>query len=149
MELYRVNNRKIFESGCQVAQAFQKVEVLIQSLEKKKLPEEIVREINEQIMELDLLEGNEKDLVSSLTRIESRIFLLVNRKLGLVREKFYITMWMPLGMATFGLPIGLIFFAVTGNAAFIGIGLPLGMAAGAVLGNALDKKAKQQNRILK
>ncbi|MEG9328701.1 hypothetical protein V6B16_12215 [Salinimicrobium catena] len=59
------------------------------------------------------------------------------------------TLWMPLGMPVFGLPIGVAISAITGKMAFIGIGLPLGMAIGSFDGVYLDKKAEKENRILK
>ena len=57
-------------------------------------------------------------------------------------------MWMAVGMAAFGIPMGAAFGAALGNMAFIGIGMPVGMAIGIAVGTAMDKKAKDEGRQL-
>lgn len=149
MKLKSVNHRPIFDSNCNLATAFQKVQTLIESLNRHHLPQEVAEKINEEILAVDNIHGTEKEMVSRLNQIEKRIISLVSTRLGLVPEKHYKNIWLPLGMIVFGLPLGTLLFLLTGNAAFIGIGLPLGMAIGIFLGMALDKRADNQNKVLK
>jgi hypothetical protein len=79
---------------------------------------------------------------------ENTILRLVRLKMGLIPERFYTFLWMPIGMAALGLPLGTALYTITGNAAFIGLGFPIGLGAGVVLGMGLDKKAKKENRLL-
>jgi len=55
---------------------------------------------------------------------------------------------MALGMAAFGMPIGIVFGSIIGNMAFIGLGLPLGMVMGLALGTNKDKTAFEEGRQL-
>jgi hypothetical protein len=51
---------------------------------------------------------------------------------------------MAIGMAVFGIPLGVVFGMSPGNMAFIGIGLPIGLG----VGSEKDKKAFREDRQL-
>ncbi|MBK8045016.1 MAG: hypothetical protein IPK21_21620 [Haliscomenobacter sp.] len=55
---------------------------------------------------------------------------------------------MSLGMAAFGLPIGVAFGMSLGNIGLLGSGLPIGLAIGVALGSGLDKKAFKEGKQL-
>ncbi|MBT8222071.1 MAG: hypothetical protein KJN96_02760 [Eudoraea sp.] len=55
---------------------------------------------------------------------------------------------MALGMAVFGVPMGVAFGAALDNMAFLGIGIPIGMAIGIAIGTAMDEQAKKEGRQL-
>ncbi len=55
---------------------------------------------------------------------------------------------MSLGMAAFGLPLGVVFGSSTGNMGLLGIGLPIGMVIGMGVGSKMDKKAFEEGRQL-
>jgi hypothetical protein len=72
----------------------------------------------------------------------------VEEKFNLIKEgglkMRYILLGIPLGM-----PLGLPFGAAIGKIGFsLIIGIPIGMIIGFLLGNYLDKKAKNENRVL-
>lgn len=149
MKLNGVKHRPVFDSSCNLATAFQKVQTLVESLNRYQLPQDVTEEINKEIIAIESLQGTEKEMVHRLNKTERKILHLVKSKLKLVPEKYYTHMWLPLGMTVFGLPLGTLVFLLTGNAAFIGIGLPLGMGIGIFLGMALDRRAGKQNKVLK
>ena len=72
----------------------------------------------------------------------------LEKELKWVTKNHYRTMWMMLGMTTFGLPLGVAFGAALGNMAFLGIGLPIGMAIGIGVGISMDQKAANEGRQL-
>ena len=63
-------------------------------------------------------------------------------------KKHYRNTWLAVGMAAFGIPLGLAFGATLGNMAFLGIGLPIGMVFGMSVGTNMDKKAFEEGRQL-
>jgi hypothetical protein len=55
---------------------------------------------------------------------------------------------MALGIAVYGVPLGLAFGVSLDNMAFLGIGIPIGLAIGIGVGNGMDKKALKEGRQL-
>ena len=59
---------------------------------------------------------------------------------------YYGRLWMILGYAMFGVPLGVCMGAVLDNMGLMGAFMPIGMAIGLFFGSLLDKKAKQEGR---
>lgn len=143
MELLSLNSEKSEKGGAAL-----ELELLLKDLEVRELPENTVVLINEQIKEVNNLSPEAKNLGKKIKTAKSRILNLLAKGPGIVPKNYYTTLWLPLGMSAFGLPIGTAIFAITGNVAFIGIGLPIGMAFGSFYGASLDKKAEKEGRVL-
>lgn len=73
---------------------------------------------------------------------------MLEKEHKIVPKNYYQSLWMLLGMAAFGLPIGAAFGASIGNMAFLSIGLPIGMVIGLAMGAGMDKKALKEGRQL-
>lgn len=119
---------------------------LLAELRKKELPEEIVLTINNEIDKINSISDSKKRFRKQIRKTLSTILNLVEKDLKLVTKNHYQNTWLALGMAAFGIPLGVALGAIFGNMAFIGIGIPLGMALGAVIGKNLDKKALEEER---
>ena len=63
-------------------------------------------------------------------------------------KNHYRNTWLALGMAAFGIPLGVAFGTSSGNMGLIGIGLPIGMVIGMAVGSGMDKKAVESGRQL-
>lgn len=122
---------------------------LINAINSKALSPETVKMVQEKVRHLNSWEGSSKSFLKELIKVKKEVLEILQKKQKLVPEKYYATLWMPLGMSVFGLPIGVAISALTGKISFIGIGLPLGMAIGSFYGVYLDKKAEKENRILR
>ena len=55
---------------------------------------------------------------------------------------------MALGMAAFGVPLGVAFGTSLDDMSFLAIGLPIGMVIGLAVGSGMDKKALEEGRQL-
>lgn len=77
-----------------------------------------------------------------------RMVNTLEKEVKLVPKNHYRNRWLALGMAAFGLPMGVVFGISLGNMAFLAIGLPIGMAIGIAVGTGLDKKASEEGRQL-
>jgi hypothetical protein len=143
MELLSFNSEKV-EKG----EAALELELLLKELKARELPKTTVTLINEQIKEVNDLSPEAKGHSKKIKAAKSKILNLLEKGPGLVPKNYYATLWLPLGMSAFGLPIGTVIYVITGNVAFIGIGLPIGLAIGSLYGACLDKKAEKEGRVL-
>lgn len=123
-------------------------EALLAKLETRELSAEIVETINTQLNEINKVKGTEKQVLSKMRKAQSTILRLLEKELKLVCLNYYRNMWLAVGMAAFGLPLGIVFGTSLGNMAFIGIGLPIGMVIGIAVGTQMDAKAKTEGRQL-
>lgn len=76
----------------------------------------------------------------------SRLFKIIEQKDKIVSKNHYRNIWLGVGMAIFGLPIGVIFGVLYDNMALLAIGLPVGMVIGIAVGTQMDKKAFKAGR---
>jgi len=123
-------------------------ELLIEELKRKKLPDNLVQFINSKIEEINSINDSSKKLKSQIKKNQSKIIEQVEKKIKIVPKNHYRNTWLALGLAVFGVPIGVAFGTSLGNMGYIGIGLPIGMAIGIAIGTAKDKKAMEEGRQL-
>lgn len=122
-----------------------KLEKLLTELERRDIPVNVENYINQQVGKVNSTNGSES---KKIQEAYSKILQFIEKKLKLVPKDYYASTWMTLGMSAFGLPIGVVFFASTDNPAFIALGLPIGLGIGSFYGATLDKKAKEEGRVL-
>lgn len=114
---------------------------LIQQLKEREIPETTIEFINNQIKETNSQELDSKKLLYFMRRVQVKIFQHLEKELKLVRKGHYKTMWLALGMAIFGVPLGVAFGFAMNNLGLLGVGIPIGMAIGIALGAGMDAKA--------
>ncbi|MFO8022521.1 MAG: hypothetical protein R6U65_08640 [Perlabentimonas sp.] len=129
-------------------EAFSQFEKLLAELRKRDLPDSLVESINQDIEELNSTSVSGDELRKMLKIKQTGIIKLLEKELKLVPKNYYRNLWLAVGIAAFGLPLGVVFGASFGNMAFLGIGLPLGMAIGIGVGTRMDKKALEDGRQL-
>jgi drug/metabolite transporter (DMT)-like permease len=83
-----------------------------------------------------------------MKKTQTQIIKLIEKKHKLVTKNHYRNTWLAIGMAVFGIPLGVAFGTSLGNMALLGIGLPIGMAIGMGVGTGMDKKALEEGRQL-
>lgn len=121
---------------------------VLSELNKKELPDTTAVFINNNVEELNstLLQG--KDLQKLIKKQQTNILKLVLKEHKIVPKNYYRKLWMPLGMSTFGIPIGLALGLSVNNMGLFASGLPMGMGIGIGVGSRLDKKALKEERQL-
>jgi hypothetical protein len=148
MSLIKLTTRPSFESNPKLAKAAHKLSTLLGAIEKKNIPESVKFQINEIIAGVNDYTGPDPELLKQIKSAQTAILKLLENELGMVEKNHFQTQWLVLGMATFGIPLGVVFGLSMGNMAFIGIGLPIGMAIGIAIGNSKDKEAEEQGKQL-
>jgi hypothetical protein len=127
---------------------FNSLQSLLESIEKKEIPEEQLKKINEIIGGINVFSGPDPQLLKTLKTGQAAILKLLEKELKIVPKSYYQTLWLVLGMSAFGMPLGVAFGAIMGNMGLLGIGLPIGMSIGIAVGTGMDTKAKNEGRQL-
>lgn len=116
-------------------------------LNKKKIPDSIVNQINKEVEELNNI--TDSDGLQKLVKQKQSILVrLLEKELKMVPINYYRNLWIALGMTAFGIPLGVAFGASLGNFALFALGVPVGLAIGLGVGMQLDKKALKEGRQL-
>ena len=148
MPISTFTTRPSFEENPKLTKAALNLRTLLEAIEKKSIQESIEMKINEIIAGVNNFPGPDPELLKQIKSAQSVILKLLQNELGLVAKNHYQLQWLALGMAVFGIPMGVAFGMSLGNLAFLGIGLPIGMAIGIAVGNSKDKQAEEQGKQL-
>ncbi len=148
MEIKELYQNPVIDKNVQVQEMSLQFEKLLTELRKKELPDGLVNAINKDIEALNASSGSGDEQRKSIKKTQMRLIKLIEKEVKLVPKNYYRNLWLTLGMAGFGIPIGVAFGASLGNMAFIGVGLPIGLAFGIALGTGMDKKALAEGRQL-
>jgi len=144
MNLLRLNKRSGIEGNPGLNHFYQKLEHLIDVLQNKALPSDVVSEINSLIEKVNTLPDGDNRLKDMVRNIYLVIVKIVEKKCKIVPKNHYRNLWMAVSMAVFGIPIGLVFDLVNGHAGMLAIGLPIGLVIGMSYGSTKDKKAFEE-----
>lgn len=148
MGINELRKRKGIGENKQLIDTYIQFEKLLTQLRKRKLPDEVVQAINTNIDLIDPDPGTEEDLRKQLRKTQSDILRLIEKELKLVPKNHYRNVWLALGIAAFGVPLGVVFGASLGNMGYLAIGIPFGLSIGLAIGTGLDKKAADEGRQL-
>ncbi|MFC5627278.1 hypothetical protein [Algoriphagus winogradskyi] len=148
MSLTPLTSRPSFEENPKLAKAANNLSTLLSAIEFKSIPDEQEQKINEIITGVNNFPGPDPELLKQIKSAQAAILKILENELGLVAKNHYQLQWLVLGMATFGIPLGVVFGISLGNLAFLGIGLPIGMAIGIAVGSSKDKQANEEGRQL-
>ena len=127
---------------------YKNLENLLSELETRTIPTKLKHDFDQLISSINGFSGSEKALSKLIVKNHLEIIKTLHTELNIVPKNHYQNLWMAIGMSAFGLPLGVIIFALTQNAAFIAIGLPIGLPIGMAIGAEKDKKAKKEGRQL-
>ena len=146
MEIIHLN--KTDNTNNKLSHSIELLNRLIQLLNDKKLPIEIVEKINANIEELNSSQVMGNALSDLIKKKQNTIIKLTEKELKIVPKNYYKNLWTVLGMSIFGLPLGVSIGLSLGNIGLLAIGLPIGMVIGMLVGARLDKKALESGNQL-
>lgn len=148
MEINELKKRDGIDSNKKLTDLYVQFGKLLSELRKRDLPDKVVHAINTNIDLIDLASGTEEELIKQLRKTQSDILRLIEKELKLVTKNHYRNIWLALGIAAFGVPLGVVFGLSLGNMGFMGIGIAIGIPVGLAIGTGLDKKAAEEGRQL-
>ena len=141
MKIATFDRKPDLEKSKKLATKFVEFEKLLAALRKKEIPSDVINSINSLINELNTFSGSNKDRLKKIRKDQMSILKLVEKECKFVPKNHYRNRWLALGMAAFGIPLGVGFGVSLDNMAFLGIGIPIGLAIGIAIGTAMDAKA--------
>ncbi|MGO4710251.1 hypothetical protein AB4Y90_14320 [Chryseobacterium sp. 2TAF14] len=139
LESSKINNPKLNGLYAQ----FQEI---LEKLNHKKLSAEAVQYINNNVEQVNSTTFSDKALLKLLKEKQNLIIKYLEKEHKIVPKNYYRGIWIAVGMAAFGLPIGTAFGLMMGNIGLLAIGLPIGLGIGAAVGSSMDKKAFEEGR---
>ena len=148
MEINVLKMRDGLDRNKRLTDIYVQFEKLLSELRKRDLPDEVVHSINTNIDLIDMATESKEQWKKQLRKTQSDILRLIEKELKLVPKNHYRNIWLALGIAAFGVPLGVVFGLSLGNMAFMGIGMPIGIPIGLAIGSGLDKKAAEEGRQL-
>ncbi|HKJ48122.1 MAG TPA: hypothetical protein VJ973_03485 [Christiangramia sp.] len=148
MQLKSLNRDSAFIKDEKVKMIYNQFEKLISELRNKDLTVDLVNFVNAKIDEINSHKDLGKELRKKIKKDQAEIIKRLEKDLKIVPINYYRNTWLAIGMAAFGIPLGVAFGASLGNMGYLGIGLPIGMAIGIAVGTAMDKKALEEGRQL-
>lgn len=146
MEFKELKERQIIEKNVRLNNSYNQFGVLISKLKEKNIPEEIINKINNEIDIINSVSEDEKQLNKQIRRTQSSVINIIQKDLKLVTINHHRRTWLALGIATFGLPLGLVIGTTLGNMGLLSLGMPIGIAIGLAIGSAMDKKALKEGK---
>jgi hypothetical protein len=146
MEINNLNQRQFVDQHTPLFRLYAQLDNLLGELRKRDLPDSIVAAINSDIDLVNLTSYSE--LQKQTKKSQTAILWLLEKELKLVTRNHYRSTWMSMGLAVFGVPIGLILGLLIANMGMLGVGLPFGLLIGMVVGAAMDKRASEEDRQL-
>ena len=148
MEINALKKRDGIEGNKKLTDLYVQFEKLLSELRKREIPDEVVQSINTSIDLVDPALEPEKEYIKQLRKTQTDILSRIEKELKLVPKNHYRNVWLALGIAAFGVPLGVLFGIILDNMGFMGIGLPIGIPIGLAIGTLLDKKAADEGRQL-
>ncbi|WP_439475398.1 hypothetical protein [Algoriphagus formosus] len=148
MQIKELIGRPEIEQNSKLNTAYSQLKNLLSELRKREIPTEILNSINQEIDKVNGFSGSDKELLKQIRNSQSLILSLVKKELNIVPKGHFQTLWMVMGMTTFGIPSGVVFGLTLGNMAFFAIGIPMGLSIGLAIGAGMDKKAHEEGRQL-
>ena len=148
MQISTLENHPQIQHNKVLADTHAKFAKLLNELERRTLPEDVINSINRDVEQANAFKGTDSELTSQLKKCQASVLKLIEKKLNLVSKKHYQKLWFVVGLATFGIPLGFAFGLALHNMAFLGTGFPVGMCIGLAVGAGMDKKARARGNQL-
>lgn len=148
MKFNELDKRPTLYQDYWLSKGYDKFEDLLEALTKMEIPSTIVNTVNQHIDAINFFSGSDRELVKEMKRSRSRILVILEKEFSIVTRNHYRRIWLAIGMAAIGLPVGIVFGAGFGNMSLLVVGLPVGLIIGIVVGGSLDKKAFENGKQL-
>lgn len=148
MQIHELKERPEIQSNRRLNNLYVQFRNLLDELRKKQLNDTVIQSVNSKIDELNSTSVPDDELRKIVRKKQSCILKSVEKAHKIVPKNYYRNIWLAVGMAAFGLPLGTALGVAVGNMGLLGAGLPIGMVLGMAVGTGMDKKAMKEGRQL-
>tara|TARA_R100000935_G_C2831853_1_gene165545 strand:+ start:64 stop:525 length:462 start_codon:yes stop_codon:yes gene_type:complete len=148
MELEGLKKRDFSKNSKGIYNEYSLLEQLVQELQNRELPPEVVVELNDEIVRLNEVLDQHLKLHFYTRLVKNKVLKTLINDLEIVPKNYYRNLWLAIGMSVIGLPLGIILSTILGSISFVALGLPIGLTIGVFIGTEMDKKALENNKQL-
>ena len=148
MKISELKQRPEIEGDAKSKEIYFQFEKLLNELRNRELPDKIISSINSDVDKINSIVDSGKVFRKMVRQKQAEIIKQLEKEQKIVPKNHYRNIWMAVGMAVFGVPLGVVFGMSLDNMAFLGIGLPIGLVIGLGVGAEMDKKAFREGRQL-
>jgi hypothetical protein len=146
--LNKLSHRPTFDTNPKLSKQSISLQSLLTAISQMEIPEAQLAKTNEIIIGINNFSGSDPELLKVMKVGQAAILKLLETELKITPQNHFQTLWLALGMAAFGIPLGVAFGAAMGNMGLLALGIPIGMSFGIAVGTSLDTKAKNEGRQL-
>lgn len=136
------------QNNPKMEKSVQKLQDLLGLLRKRSLKDSLIQSINQEVELIEKVAHDNSSLPKQIRKSQYNILKRLEKATKIVPKNYYKKLWMVVGMAAFGIPIGVAIGASLKNMALMACFLPLGMVIGMALGVSMDQKAAKEGRQL-
>lgn len=144
MDIKDLKTRSDIEQHKKLDLAYRQLNELITVLKTVDGTDGVAQFINNEIDLINNSSDAEKTLLSQTKKTQANILKHLEKELKLVTINHNRNLWLAIGIAAFGMPMGIVFGTTLGNMGLIALGIPIGMVLGLAVGIHLDKKASEE-----
>lgn len=108
MIINELNQKPDIEKNVKLKNAYIQFEKLLFEMQKKDLPDGLVMSINEDIEKLNSTIASGDELRKVIKKIQTKIIKKLEKEVKLVPKNYYSYLWLAIGIASFGVPIGVV-----------------------------------------
>lgn len=148
MEVQNFKKKPEIDLNSKFSKKYVQFQKLINELRNKELNDDVVIIINDNINSINSISSLDNQFSKRLKSAQSKILKVIEKHHKLATENHFRNIWLALGIGAFGVPIGDLIGAITGNMAFIAIGIPIGFGFGIAIGTMIDNNLKNQGKQL-
>ena len=143
-----LHTRADLSANTKALKNYTEMQALISELQKHNLDDGVVNIVNSNIETINNIPEGSSVLASHIKRVTKQIITHVEKTAKLTPINHYRNVWMSIGMAAFGIPLGVAFGSSIGNMGMMAVGIPIGLAVGLAIGTSKDKQAKESGHQL-
>ena len=148
MELEGLKTRFFSDKKKAISKEYALLEQLVQELQHRDLPPEVIVEMNQEIERLNDVLDHHLKLYFYVKSVKKKVLNSLLNDLEIVPKNYYRNLWSALGMLVFGVSLGVVFTSILDKISAFALGLPIGMAIGLVIGIEMDRRALENNKQL-
>ena len=147
MKIESLKRRKGTEKNKKINNAYDKMQRLIEALDKKDIPSDVLTTINEHIESINSFNGTEKELTKIVNKTYKHVLNFIEKDLNLVPKNHFRALWI-----LYGSLAGVVLTSIFTNFYFVNLDglaisiLPIAVAVGIIFGTVMDNNARKKDR---
>lgn len=148
MQYTEIKRKNWADENIKAQQAYDSYDRLLKAISEKEIPEKIQKIVEMEISEVNAFEEGQGSVFVFIKKSQVTLLSVLESELGIVAKNHYRNQWMALGLAAFGIPLGVVLGMLADNYGLMGLGMAIGLPVGMLIGKKKDDKAAADGKQL-